>query len=726
MTVLIVRCGRNPFATIEVRDLGYAIVTRGTGEVVVDIEPGTYVVSATAAGCEDRQRVEVAGEDMTVGMDVGPYPSAAPTGGTSTDVSGHARAAHDLSERLVTGTVGGCAIGVMLRRPFGAGRGMLPRRADGSLPVDIAGGGASVPLAWNATSSPAGELATAGAAVSPGAYVATIGEEHTSLLVPAWEGWQTLVFLPVTANGIAASLAVLHVIPISTSWQPTLPIAALLDQLHWALIDRPTITDGSVAALRRYAHITPATAPPLVHLLLGTLSSLGAGEMALEQAGKSLLALADGASSAAIASDVAALRLQIEGLTDEVPPASATPLLARSADVLIDHECRRLGTVGGAAVDALATRLASPLWFRWVAADADSGDRIHSYRDEMWRRSLAHAASALPALSSLDDVRSTSEPSMPRLIAYLRDESQRRRLAPADVLVNSHPGQLVRETGLPAIGLLRAMSVVPPPDGPPAHSPTHRAVDPGFGSHAARRTVVVAALTIAVVLGVLIWMWKAIGGDESNGAEGGVPQTAAPPGGTSGSSNTTPSTSSEGTAIGPGDQAPNTQPLTVTVDAAQADEADGSLVVVLSLSRPAPTAVLVDVAGLVDPAAQQPATPTVDFKSPVWPIQFDPGVVKQEVVIPIKNDSISEGDEQFLLRFAVRIEGSPQPPDVVMTITDEADLGPSPDGTPALPAVPDDTAPSAVIVDPNVVIPDPLTVEPSTSAPLDDVTSGPG
>ena len=107
----------------------------------------------------------------------------------------------------------------------------------------------------------------AGVVVEPGALVATIGgTPATAIVVPAWRGWQTLLFLPVTDEGIAASMAVMHVVPLDAPWRPELPIAELFDHLHWALVERPEMTEQAAGALRARMSGTPPS--PLLHLML--------------------------------------------------------------------------------------------------------------------------------------------------------------------------------------------------------------------------------------------------------------------------------------------------------------------------------------------------------------------------------------------------------------------------------------------------------------------------
>ncbi|MGI9030333.1 MAG: hypothetical protein ACR2HP_10165 [Ilumatobacteraceae bacterium] len=417
MPLLTVRCAGDPFAAIEIRDADHLAVATGTGEVAADAEPGSYGFFAAASGRQSFRRLDVREADAVVELQLGPYPSAAPTDGTSTDVGGHGAATQSLSERLVSTGAGGCAVGIILRRPAGASAGQLAGRRDGSWPVELAADGRRQDLAWSApfASRSGDDCITAGSPVRPGTYIATIGDDSaSSLVVPAWEGWQTLLFLPVTGDGIAASLAVVHVVPIEAPWTPTLALARLLDQLHWALIERPEVTDACLRALHRDTD-AGVLASPLVQLLLGTLvAASSTGELARRQAGESLQVLSDQDLAGVVPSDVAALRLAVIGDAGATLAADP-PVLARSADILIARESRNLQTIGGGVVDAMATRLASSLWFRWLPTAGRQLDllRIDSYSDDEWREQLARAASAVSTVRSLEGVATASDPSTP-------------------------------------------------------------------------------------------------------------------------------------------------------------------------------------------------------------------------------------------------------------------------------------------------------------------------
>lgn len=562
MPLITVRSSLDPFAAIEVRNGDQVAIAAGTGAVVVDAAPGAYAVFASASGRQALRRVELIAQDVVAEVQLGPYPSAAPTARTSTNSAGHGAATQSLSEQLVRDAAGSCAIGVIVRRPGGASIGGPPRGRDGSLPVELADdGGRRIDLAWTAAGGAlGGDYAAAGTAVSPGMYTATIGGgPRSSLAVPVWDGWQTLLFLPATGGGIAGSLAVVHVVPIGTAWTPALPLAELLDQLHWAMIERQSITDACLEAVRGGTD-RQFLASPMAHLLLGTLSSMSTGEPAARQARESLRVLQDQRADVTL-SDVVALELAVDEGSGPVV-ALAPPVLARSADVLIERERRTLRTIGGGAVDALATRLASPLWFRWVPGDGDTtGTRIYAYSDGAWRRGLTRAASALPTVASLEDVADGADPSARRLVAYLHDESRRRRSTPADVLMAAHPAELVRGTGLPAIGVLRALNTFgpssPPPDQPPDPP---RPVGPQGSSLWLR---VVLGLIVAVAIGAGLWVWRAVADDDTTDDEAATSSVTTPALSTTVASVTTPPT----TTTSPGVTTTTASPTTPSTTA---------------------------------------------------------------------------------------------------------------------------------------------------------------
>lgn len=388
----------------------------GVGEVDAGVAAGIYLVTASATGQDVRRTVTVGGGDAVVTIDAPVYASAAPVVGTSTYVAAHAHAAHAASERLphLEGPLAG--IVVLVRRPGGVSPGPLPRR-DGRIAITLAdaSGGSDVALEWVVEGGREhGEWAVAATRVQAGTYVATIGVSSSCLAVPTWSGWQTLLFVPVTADGPAPAMAVMHAAPLATAWTPDAPAAALSDRLHWAVLDGVELTARASARL--------ATTSPLAALMAGAGNA-----------------------------------------SNDLDPASL-PVLARDADRLLDAEIGAPGTITGPAIDAFAGRLSSPLWFRWRPPPARPDSQPAPFSGRDWSRRVRDLST--PAIYALAEQR-PGDHAVARLAAYAEEQDDRRanddrrRARPRTDI--AEVADVVAGTGVPAIGLLAVLRALPPP-----------------------------------------------------------------------------------------------------------------------------------------------------------------------------------------------------------------------------------------------------------------------
>lgn len=656
MTSLIVRCPLDPFARIEIHDGGGARVASGVGEVRAGVAAGIYLVTASATGQDVRRTVTVGGGDAVVTIDAPVYASAAPVVGTSTYVAAHAHAAHAASERLphLEGPLAG--IVVLVRRPGGVSPGPLPRR-DGRIAITLAdaSGGSDVALEWVVEGGREhGEWAVAATRVQAGTYVATIGVSSSCLAVPTWSGWQTLLFVPVTADGPAPAMAVMHAAPLATAWTPDAPAAALSDRLHWAVLDGVDLTARASARL--------ATTSPLAALMAGAGNA-----------------------------------------SNDLDPASL-PVLARDADRLLDAEIGAPGTITGPAIDAFAGRLSSPLWFRWRPPPARPDSQPAPFSGRDWSRRVRDLST--PAIYALAEQR-PGDHAVARLAAYAEEQDDRRanddrrRARPRTDI--AEVADVVAGTGVPAIGLLAVLRALPPP----APRPPWRAIG-------AVGAVVLAAAVIGWMVrspddratpdGPSVTAPSTGTGastrptQDSSAATAGTSPVTGPPASTPG---TSPSTAEptiltnepplantmnllglEDTKITPTFAAedPNNDPLTfeivsgaeggdvqpnVTAEPGPCRDESEPASIRVQLTQPPEATVTVDLVPV-----DGTATVGEDFDPPASPLTFAPGdSTAHEVEIPTHADDEDEsGGETFTIELAVRYEGAPQPVVVAVPI----------------------------------------------------------
>ena len=373
-----------PLARITVTGARLDVVASGSGELAVDAPPGVYEVSATAGG--QARLVKVGDEAVTIQLDPPRPVTATPDAGSPH----HVDAVGEVSRWPSWEPPAASRIVVVVRLPAGAPTERVVTRFE-----LCTGAGDHLLDVVLAEGSPKGLLVHT-APVPAGSYVLTdLHPPCAGLVVPAWPGWQTVVFLASAGDDVSSALAVMHNVPVDGSWQPD-RLADLTDQLHWALTARPTV---DLPGLRRIEAAAlsaagPAGVPPIVSLLLARLAIVAGDESAARRHHDELVR--HESADPVIPAD-------LDALGGVAVTTGFPPLLARSADDLLGLEARRPGSIVGPAA-AFAARLASPLWFRWSATwAADSPIAAPSAFDPRgWERAAAKYLSAGPTSAGTD------------------------------------------------------------------------------------------------------------------------------------------------------------------------------------------------------------------------------------------------------------------------------------------------------------------------------------
>ena len=261
---------------IVVIDSCFKTVAYGLAEVDAVVPAGVYQLEYRAGPAVERKLVAIQSGttyeelDIHVGM-----PSAAPIDHTSTSHEAHQGIASELSRELAK-TTGSCGLVVLVRNLRGnealaldrgaiagarvADRDGRPLEGSGDWQFHDAEGWAS----WSAT-------------LDPGGYVlrTASSEElsHVQLEQSVWlcEGWQTLIFVPNTADGPTFSGASIHMAPLHEAWTPWEDTQAnlALEAALWGLRDgRSVVSTALVDLLLHSKHDNPMLGIVGLHALL--------------------------------------------------------------------------------------------------------------------------------------------------------------------------------------------------------------------------------------------------------------------------------------------------------------------------------------------------------------------------------------------------------------------------------------------------------------------------
>jgi hypothetical protein len=254
---------------VSVLDGNFGIVAEGTGDVEAQLPPGIYELQLRVGPAHERRLVKLEPgmlheehsqlEDPNAPMDPDALqlavPSAAPVDRTSTTREEHMHAAFEASSTLAqSGASSGVVL--MVRTPRDSSRSFDRAVSDRVLLVDAD----LRPV--TADRRQGRDWATVTTALEPGGYALRIDPPGISTVAPTFQsiwaadGWQTLVFVANTDNGLAPDRAAVHMTRMSDAWQPQ--------------SDRRDIDLGLEAARWSLRQGRPGISPRLLQLLIET------------------------------------------------------------------------------------------------------------------------------------------------------------------------------------------------------------------------------------------------------------------------------------------------------------------------------------------------------------------------------------------------------------------------------------------------------------------------
>jgi hypothetical protein len=206
---------------IKVTDSSFRPVARGRGKVSRTVDPGIYELEYRAGPNVATEMVTLGpGQTLTRNVEVH-FPSAAPVDWSTTSHEYHQDAARAAS-RSIVGPPDAAGLVVMVRNLGGHDHHRFDPRAIGSLslldkqlrPV------ARFPDRWRI--EPESRFATWSGRLPPGGYALRRTRAARATSMPLWlsRGWQTLVFLPNSAEGPSLEWASIQTASIRAPWNP--------------------------------------------------------------------------------------------------------------------------------------------------------------------------------------------------------------------------------------------------------------------------------------------------------------------------------------------------------------------------------------------------------------------------------------------------------------------------------------------------------------------------
>lgn len=378
---------------VSVLDGSFGIVAAGTGDFEEQLEPGIYELQLRVGPTLERrllklqpgqtreERPQLADPNMPRDPEAMrlAVPSAAPVDGTSTTREEHMHAAFQASD-VLRQSRRRAGVVLMVRTLRGGKVSFTSELVDLVSLVDAD----QRPLAveWRRGN----DWATAVFPLEPGGYalrvdspsVSTVGPTSQSVWVA--DGWQTLVFVAITDDGLAADRAAVHMSRMSDEWQPQ--------------SDRRDIDLAVEAARWSLRQGRPGIAPPLLRLLLTTkfrnpmLGIIGAHALLLD-AKPNLRQLDEviGNLSNLVRGhpDVRALTWMLEdvkgGRRGTGPAGDAIswpPMLVASYAAAIRRDADQPGAIapGSSAEDMAAHLVVTGIWTSWRRpSEQESGTR---------------------------------------------------------------------------------------------------------------------------------------------------------------------------------------------------------------------------------------------------------------------------------------------------------------------------------------------------------------
>ncbi len=369
---------------VTVLDGSFGIVAEGTGSVEKQLPPGIYELQVRVGPSEERrlfkldagvvheERAQLADPNAVTDQDAVQLamPSAAPVGGTSTTREEHMHYAYEASKALSNSGASGGAV-LMVR---------VPRESNATFEQGVAERVTLVDselVELQAPRSHGDSWATAVHPLSPGGYalrVESLENPVAPTFQPVWvaKGWQTLVFVANTDEGLVPDRAAVHMTWMNDAWNPEsnrrdLDLAA--EAARWSLrLGRPEISPKFLNLLLHTKFRNPMLGIFGAHvLLLGTKPNL------------EVLDTVVGNLSELVGDhpDVLALRWMVEEASGQRRALGADggvswpPMLAASYAAAIRRDAFEPGAiVGGSPAESLAAHLITTgIWTSWRDPD---------------------------------------------------------------------------------------------------------------------------------------------------------------------------------------------------------------------------------------------------------------------------------------------------------------------------------------------------------------------
>jgi hypothetical protein len=429
---------------VSVLDGSFGIVAQGTGNVEAQLSPGIYELELRLGPALERrllklqpgetheERAQLADPNLPTDPEAMrlAVPSAAPVDGTSTTREEHMHAAFQASSALRRSR-GRAGVVLMVRTLRGSKVSFTRKLVDLVALVDAE----QRPLAveWRL----ANDCATAAFPLEPGGYAVRVETPSTASDAPTFQsvwaakGWQTLVFVAITEDGLAADRASVHMTRMNDVWQPQ--------------SNRRDIDLAVEAARWSLRQGRPGVPPQLLRLLLTTkfrnpmLGIIGAHALLLD-AKPNLRQLDEVISNLSHLvrghPDVRALAWMLEdakGQRRGTRPAgdaiSWPPMLVASYAAAIRRDADLPGAVadGSSAEDVAAHLIVTGIWTSWRRpSEQESGTR-----------------------ASAPEFTPEPDPAEARALEYVNAVADRRGESPKEVLAKLHDRQGALGTGLP-------------------------------------------------------------------------------------------------------------------------------------------------------------------------------------------------------------------------------------------------------------------------------------
>lgn len=439
---------------IELLDSNFSTVATGTGVLSVDVAPGLYEAHFRDGASSESRIIKAEGETVRVEPPRFLTASPAPLEGTSTSHEYHQYAVSEASQRIANeaAQAPGSGFGgliVMVRNLRGDDDVPFPADMAGRLQILDAQG--KPPPAKGGWQIDAGQhWAIWGNPLPAGGYSLEIsGPEaaSTSIRQSLWvdQGWQTLLFLPNTANGIEADLATVHITRLGewSAWNEAGAIAVALENVLAGLRNGRSVVPSDLNDLFHAKFQNPFLGIAAAHaLLLDPTPSTRLLTTVVENLARLLPDNPDVFSLEHRAYDHGAKVTVRKGL-------SWPPLLYAGYRSLIRADAAKPGVIldGSAAETAAARLVLNGIWTTWteqqpeVVASRGVG-AILGETELHW-----------DPIATLD-----SDPATERLRSYVSGAAEMQGLTAEEILGRRSVGELALATGLPSGAVTTAIS----------------------------------------------------------------------------------------------------------------------------------------------------------------------------------------------------------------------------------------------------------------------------